>query len=160
MNKISVAAAASLDGRIGDGVIPMNEEAESEEQSMRLHNHSAYPTDNPHFIASSRTRRCLLVRKYGEPGARNLVVTAHSNHLLARRLNEAEGHADLYMLPGQAQNPYPYTLPETSIALKDSTHTLTYKKRSLLLMAETKFDAHQSICKTGTRTDPSPNKEV
>lgn len=117
MNKTGVAAAALTDGRIGDGVIDMTEEAGNEDQAIRLHNHSAYQLTVPTLSPVAEPGDVLLVRNYGEPAPRNLVVAAHGDRLLARRLNDAEGHADVSVLTGQARNPY--ALPEAAIALKD-----------------------------------------
>ena len=117
MNKTGVAAAASTDGRIGDGVIDMTEEAGNEDQAVRLHNHSAYQLTVPTLSPVAEPGDVLLVRNYGEPAPRNLVVAAHGDRLLARRLNDAEGHTDVSVLTGQSGNPY--ELPEAAIALKE-----------------------------------------
>jgi SOS-response transcriptional repressor LexA len=117
MNNTGVAAAASTDGRIGDGLIVISENPSGEQEPIRFYNHSAYRLLAPTLSPVAEPGDTLLVKNYGTPRPRNLVVAAHSEKLLARRLNDVEGQSDVSVLTGQARDPY--ILPEAAIALKD-----------------------------------------
>ena len=113
--RTGIAAAAASDGYVGDGTISI-EEWESADR-VNLHNHSAY-----HVIGSTlepvvTIGDVLLVKNYGEPNARNLVVAAVGDRFVARRLNLSDDHPGLAILTGQSTNPY--MLPQPIITPVD-----------------------------------------
>ncbi|MEM1237109.1 MAG: S24 family peptidase, partial [Pseudomonadota bacterium] len=123
MIKTGVAAAASTDGRVGDGLISVTEQTMAGEPPVQFHNHSAFILTKPNLTPVVEPGDLLIVRNFGEPKPRNLVVAAYGDALLARRLNDAEGMTELAILTGQARNPY--ELPDAVTAPK---HRLESRK--------------------------------
>ena len=113
--KTGIAAAASSDGRVGDGTISIEEWGTVE--PLKLHNHSAYRISGPTLEPVATIGDVVLVRNYGEPRARSLVVAAHGDHFVARRLNLPDEHSGMAVLTGQGTNPY--MLPEPIIVSVD-----------------------------------------
>ena len=110
-----VVVAAATDGRIGDGLITLLD-LQGDDAKTILHNHDAYRVTARTLTPVADVGDVVLVRNFGPPTARNLVVAPYGDALLARRLNDADAHPDLYILTGQATDPY--ALPEAVIALK------------------------------------------
>ena len=113
--KTGIAAAAASDGRVGDGTISI-EEWESADP-LNLHNHDAYRVSASTLEPVVTIGDVVLVRNYGEPNARNLVVAAHGDHFVARRLNLSDDYPGIAVLTGQSTNPY--MLPQPIIARAD-----------------------------------------
>ena len=110
-----IAAAASTDGQIGDGVIELEEWTNA--SSLKLHNHSAYRLTARTLEPVVSIGDIILVKNYGQTNPRNLVVAVYGDQLFARRFSETETHPDLAVLTGQATDPY--SLPSPVIAPKD-----------------------------------------
>lgn len=112
-----VAAAATSDGRIGDGQIAIDNWAE--EKTVSLFKHSAYHLNADTLEPVASIGDVILVQDFGEPQSSNLIVAAFGDKLYARRLNETEDHPEIILLTGQAT--HPTDLPEPVIAPKDKT---------------------------------------
>ena len=106
--KTGVAAAAASDGRVGGGAISIEEWENS--NSLKLHNHDAYRVMSPTLEPVVTVGDVVLVRNYGKPKPRDLVVSTHTDRLVARRLNMSGDHPDMAMLLGQSTDPT--SLPE------------------------------------------------
>ena len=117
MRSTGVAAAAKSDGRIGDGQIAIENWAE--EKVVALFKHSAYRVNAGTLEPVATIGDVILVKDFGDPRSRNLIVAAFGDKLYARRLNETEEHPEIVLLTGQATDPY--DLPEPVIAPKDKT---------------------------------------
>ena len=113
--KTGIVAAATSDGLVGDGTISIEEWERTE--TVNLHNHDAYLVTASTLEPVATVGDVVLVMNYREPGARNLVVAAHSDRLLARRLNLSDDHPGLAVLTGQSTNPY--VLPSPIISPVD-----------------------------------------
>ena len=116
--KTGVAAAAASDGHVGDGTITVEEWDNA--ASLNLHNHDAYYVGASMLEPIVTIGDTLLVRNYGEPNARNLVVAAHEEYFVARRLNLSDEHPGMAILTGQSTNPY--MLPTPIIAPIDKLY--------------------------------------
>jgi len=114
-----VAAAATSDGRVGDGQIEIEEWPNV--KPITLFNHSAYILNAGTLDPVADIGDIILVQKFGKTRPRDLVIAAFGDKLYARRLNESEDHSDVVVLTGQSTDPY--ALPEPVIALKDKIET-------------------------------------
>ncbi len=94
--KTGIAAAAASDSRVGDGTISIEEWGTAE--PLKLHNHSPYRISRSTLEPVATIGDVVLVRNYGEPQARNLVVAVHGDHFVARRLNLPEEHPGMAVL--------------------------------------------------------------
>ena len=126
--RTGIAAAASTDGRVGDGFVSVTEEKAASDSPVKFHNHSAFVLTKPNLSPVLEPGDTLIVRNYGEPNPKNLVVAAYGDALLARRSNDAEGAEDLTILTGQARNPYelpdPITAPKHKLVSRKIIGTL------------------------------------
>jgi hypothetical protein len=104
-----IAAAAKSDGRAGDGLITMEELAQS--VKVTLHNHNAYQLAAGTLEPVATIGDIIIASNYAKVHARNLVVAAFGDQLLARRYNEAEIHPHIAILTGQAVDPYALASP-------------------------------------------------
>ena len=124
--KTGIAAAAASDGYVGDGVISIEEWDAA--ASVKLHNHDAYQVSASTLEPVVTVGDVLLVRNYGEPNARNLVVAAHGDCFVARRLNISDEHPGMAVLTGQSTNPYmlpsPIIAPVDKLAMRKVVRTL------------------------------------
>ena len=102
--KTGIAAAATSDGVVGDGTISIEEWEKV--SSFNLHNHSAYLVNASTLEPVATIGDFVLVNNYRDPDARDLVVAAHGDRFLARRLNLSEDHPGTAVLTGQSTNPY------------------------------------------------------
>lgn len=107
-----IAAAAKSDGRAGDGLITIEELAQS--AKITLHNHDAYQLAAGTLEPVAGIGDVIIASNYAKVHARNLVVAAFGDQLLARRYNETEIHPHIAVLTGQATDPY--ALPQPVIA--------------------------------------------
>jgi len=110
-----LAAAATTDGRAGDGQIEIEEWVDAE--PITLFNHSAYILNAETLDPIAGIGDIILVQNFGKTRPRDLVVVAFGDKLYARRLNESIEHSDVVVLTGQSTDPY--ALPEPVIALKE-----------------------------------------
>ena len=113
--KTGIAAAAASDGYVGDGTISI--EQWGNVAPLNLHNHDAYHVSASMLEPIVTIGDVLLVKNYGEPNARNIVVAAHGDCFVARRLNLSDEHPGMAVLTGQSTNPY--MLPAPIIAPVD-----------------------------------------
>ena len=113
--KTGIAAAAVSDGLVGDGAISIEEWENAE--SLQLHNHDAYRVNASTLEPVATIGDVVLVKNYGAPNARNLVVAGHGDCFVARRLNLSDDHLGMAVLTGQSTNPY--MLPQPIIAPVD-----------------------------------------
>jgi hypothetical protein len=104
-----IAAAAKSDGRAGDGLITIEELLQSEK--VTLHNHSAYQLAAETLEPVAAIGDIVIASNYAKVRARNLVVAAFGDQLLARRYNETEIHPHIAILTGQAVDPYTLASP-------------------------------------------------
>ena len=102
--KTGIAAAATSDGLVGDGSISIEEWDDAD--TLNLHNHDAYHVNASTLEPVATIGDIVLVKNYRDPGARNLVVAAHGDRYLARRLNLSDEHPGMAVLTGQSTNPY------------------------------------------------------
>ena len=113
--KTGIAAAAESDGLVGDGAISIEEWEAS--HTLNLQNHSAYLVSASTLEPVVTVGDIVLVKNHGKPNARNLVVAAHGDRFLARRLNLPEDHPGMAILTGQSTTPY--ALPQPVISPLD-----------------------------------------
>lgn len=104
-----IAAAAKSDGRAGDGLITIEELAQS--TKITLHNHDAYQLTAGTIDPVANLGDVILVSNYSKVNERNLVVAAFGHQLLARRYNETEIHPHIAVLTGQSVDPYALAEP-------------------------------------------------
>ena len=102
--KTGIAAAATSDGLVGDGSISIEEWDDTD--TLNLHNHDAYLVNASTLEPVATIGDIVLVKNYRAPEARNLVVAAHSDRYLARRLNLSDDYPGIAVLTGQSTNPY------------------------------------------------------
>jgi hypothetical protein len=107
-----IAAAARSDGRVGDGLVTIEELAQS--TKVTLHNHDAYQLAAGTLEPVATIGDVIIASNYAKVRARDLVVVAFGAQLLARRYNETEIHPHIAVLTGQATDPY--ALPHPIIA--------------------------------------------
>jgi hypothetical protein len=121
-----IAAAAKSDGRAGDGLITIEELAQS--AKVTLNNHDAYQLAAGTLEPVAAIGDIIIVSNYAKVHARNLVVVAFGDQLLARRYNETEIHPHIAILTGQATDPYalaqPVIAPLEKIAARKIVGTL------------------------------------
>ena len=126
-----IAAAARTDGRAGDGLITMADLSEA--QTVTLHNHDAYQLAAGTLDPVADIGDVIIVSNYAKVHARNLVVTAFENQLLARRYNETEIHPRIAVLTGQATDPMavaqPVIAPKERITMRKVVGTLFAKSK-------------------------------
>ena len=104
-----IAAAAKSDGRAGDGVVTVEEWTTA--KSIILHNHEAYQLAAGTLDPVASIGDIVLVSNYAKVHARNLVVAAFGDSLLARRYNLSESHPNIVILTGQSVDPYAISEP-------------------------------------------------
>jgi hypothetical protein len=121
-----IAAAAKSDGRAGDGLITIEELEQA--AKITLHNHDAYQLGAGTLDPVAGIGDVIIVSNYAKVHARNLVVAAFGDQLLARRYNETEIHPHIAILTGQATDPYalaqPIIAPLERIAARKIVGTL------------------------------------
>jgi hypothetical protein len=121
-----IAAAAKSDGRAGDGLITIEELKQA--GKITLHNHDAYQLAAGTLDPVASIGDIIIVCNYAKVHARNLVVVAFGDQLLARRYNETEIHPHIAILTGQASDPYalaqPVVAPLEKIAARKIVGTL------------------------------------
>jgi hypothetical protein len=126
-----IAAAARSDGRAGDGLITVEELAHS--INITLHNHDAYQLTAGTLDPVAAIGDVIIVSNYAKVHARNLVVTAFGDQLLARRYNETEIHPHIAILTGQSVDPYalaqPVIAPQEKITPRKIVGTLFASSR-------------------------------
>jgi len=109
MHQTGIAAAAKSDGRAGDGLITIEEIEQS--AKIILHNHDAYQLASSTLDPVASIGDVIIASNYATVHARNLVVVAFGDQLLARRYNETEVHAHIAILTGQSTDPYALVQP-------------------------------------------------
>lgn len=126
-----IAAAAKTDGRAGDGLITLADLSEA--QQVTLFNHAAYQLAAGTLDPVADIGDIIIVSNYAKVHARNLVVTAFEDQLLARRYNEVEVHPHIAVLTGQATDPTalapPVIAPKEQIQMRKVVGTLFAKHR-------------------------------
>ena len=124
--KTGIAAAAASDGRVGDGTISIEEWGNT--NPLKLHNHSAYSINGTTLEPVATIGDIVLVKNYGEPQAQDLVVVAHGDHFVARRLHLPQEHHGMAVLTGQGTNPYmhpePIIVPVDKLLMRKIVGTL------------------------------------
>lgn len=126
-----IAAAATTDGRAGDGLIMM--EDLSETQKITLYNHDAYQLAAGTLDPVADVGDVIIVSNYAKYQARSLVVLPFEHQLLARRYNETEIHPRIAVLTGQATDPtalaQPVIAPKERIVARKIVGTVFAKSR-------------------------------
>ncbi len=111
-----IAAAASTDGRAGDGVITVAEwDAAS---AIVLPNHELFQLAAGTLEPVASLGDLVIVCNHAKVSPRNLVIAAHGDELLARRYNEMDEHPEVAVLTGEAIDPY--SLPQPLIIAPDT----------------------------------------
>ncbi|WOJ88338.1 hypothetical protein RZS28_10855 [Methylocapsa polymorpha] len=126
-----IAAAAKSDGRVGDGLITIEELAQA--ANITLHNHNAYQLTAGTLDPVATIGDVIIVSNYAKVHERNLVVAAFGDQLLARRYNETEIHPHIAVLTGQSVDPYalaqPVIAPQEKIEPRKIVGTLFASSR-------------------------------
>ena len=104
-----VAAAAKTDGRVGDGVLTIQEWAAA--KPITLYNHDVYQLAAGTLDPVAAIGDLLIVSNYAPVTRHSLVVAAFGDRLLARRYNEFDTHPDMAILTGQTLEPHDLPLP-------------------------------------------------
>jgi len=97
-------AAALTEGRSADGRLAMDLDL-SAHDTIVLGRHYAFRLTVPTLEPVARPGDILLVREFGEPSSKSLVVGLSEERLLARRFEIADNHSDVAVLTAQAINP-------------------------------------------------------
>jgi len=105
-----IAAAAKTDGRIGDGLLHIEEWKTAEK--VVLQNHEIYRLTAGTLEPIASIGDFIIVSNYAKVGPRDLVAAAVGKRLLARRFNTSEAHPDLSILTAQAVDPYDIAEPQ------------------------------------------------
>lgn len=111
LQKTGIAAAAKTDGRAGDGVVTIEEWKTT--TGITLPNHEIYQLSAGTLDPVAAIGDIVIVCNHAKVNARDLVVAAYGNALLARRYNAMEAHPQVAVLTGQSVDPN--TLPEPLI---------------------------------------------
>ena len=104
-----VAASAKTDGRVGDGVLTIEEWEAGE--PITLHNHEVYQLAAGTLDPVAGIGDFLIVSNYAPVTVHSLVVAAFGDRLLARRYSESDTHPDMAILTGQTLEPHDLPLP-------------------------------------------------
>jgi hypothetical protein len=104
-----VAAAARSDGRVGDGVLTIEEWEAG--KPIKLHNHEIYQLAAGTLDPVATIGDFLIVSNFAPVSRHSLVVAAFGDRLLARRYNESDTHPDMAILTGQTLEPHDLPLP-------------------------------------------------
>lgn len=110
-----IAAAAKTDGRVGDGLITLEDLASAEK--IVLYNHDIFQLAAGTLEPIASVGHLLIVSNNAKLNQRNLVTATCGDQLLARRYNEADVHPHIAVLTGQSIDPY--TLPQPIIVPKE-----------------------------------------
>lgn len=105
-----MVAAAMTDGRVGDGVLRVEEWENAEK--VTLFNHEVFRLMANTMEPVATFGNMIIVSNYAEVEGNHLVVAAVGDRLLARRLQETELHKDLAILTAQSINPFDLAAPE------------------------------------------------
>jgi len=111
LQNTGIAAAAKTDGRAGDGVVTIKEWKTT--TLITLPNHEIYQLAAGTLDPVAAIGDLVIVCNHAKVKARDLVVVAYGNALLARRYNEMEAHPQVAVLTGESVDPY--ALPEPLI---------------------------------------------
>lgn len=109
LHKTGIAAAAKTDGRVGDGLLMLDEWEAAEKISLPNHEVFALCTDALNPVAA--VGDMVIVSNYAEVTERSLVVVAIGEKLVARRYNRTEAHPDIAVLTGHSLNPHDLVQP-------------------------------------------------
>lgn len=97
-------AAALTDGRAADGRVDMNL-GQSGPAKIVLGRHFVFRLAAPTLEPVARVGDVLLVKEFGEPPPKSLVVALSEDHILVRRFEISDNHSDVAVLTAQAINP-------------------------------------------------------
>jgi len=121
-----IAAAAKTDGRVGDGLITLEQLKAA--TKIVLSNHTVFQLAAGTLEPVASVGDFIIVSNYAPVNQRNLIVATCGDQLLARRYNEAEIHPHIAILTGQAVDPYdlpqPIIVPKEKISTKKIVGTL------------------------------------
>lgn len=118
LQQTGIAAAATTDGRAGDGVVTVKEWETA--TPITLANHEIYQLAANTLDPVGAIGDLVIVCNHAKINPRNLVVAAYENALLARRYNEMEAHPEIAVLTGQSVDPY--ALPEPLIIAPEAAN--------------------------------------
>lgn len=153
--KTGIAAAATSDGIVGNGTI-LIEEWECAEP-LTLHNHDAYRIEASTLEPVATIGDIVLVKNYGAPNARNLVVAVYGDRLIARRLNLSDEQPGMAVLTGQATNPYalpePVIAPIDKLPMRKIVGTLFMSPRTLAVSAAGEVSPLDNVALASTALD-------
>lgn len=99
-----VAAAATTDGRVGDGEIELRQIAN--QSDIRLFNHDVFQLNSQTLEPVATVGDFLIVSNYARVRERNLVVAGNGSSLLARRYMSSSDHPYTAILTAQTIDPY------------------------------------------------------
>ena len=116
LRQSGIAAAASSDGRAGDGVMSFIEWEDASRVALR--NHEVFQLAAGTLEPVAGVGDLVIVCNHAKVNTRNLVVAAHGAALLARRYNEMDAHPEIAVLTGEAIDPY--SLPQPLIIAQDN----------------------------------------
>lgn len=121
-----IAAAAKTDGRVGDGLIRIEEWEHAE--IVQLPNHEVYRLTASTIEPVASISDFVIVSNYAPINPLNLVVAAVGERLLARRYNTSKVHPDIAILTAHAVDPYaiaePVIVPLNSLEPRKVVGTL------------------------------------
>lgn len=103
MQQTGIAAAASSDGRAGDGLVTVDEWDSA--TTIALPNHEVYQLAAGTLDPVAAIGDLLIVCNHGEIKPRDLVLASFGKALLARRYNRVDAHPEIIVLTGQAVDP-------------------------------------------------------
>jgi hypothetical protein len=146
-----IAAAAQTDGRVGDGLLMIEEWTSDRLCQIHLPNHDILRLVAGTLEPVAAVGDMLIVSNYAQVHSRGLVVAAIEDRLLARRYNEMQAHPDIAVLTGQSIDPHSLAEPVIAIRadlqLRKVVGTL-FESRSRHLYHQN--EAHEVVSVSGT----------
>lgn len=100
-----IAAAAKTDGRVGNGLVAIEQWEADKLTEVRLYNHEIYQLAAGTLEPVAAIGDLIIISNYAPVKARDLVVAAFGDSRIARRMNEANAHPNVYVLTGQSVDP-------------------------------------------------------
>ncbi len=121
-----ITAAATTDGRVGDGELELRQVAN--EADIKLFNHDVLQLNSQTLEPVATVGDFLIVSNYARVRERNLVVAGNRNSLLARRFMTSSDHPYTAILTAQTVDPYglmqPVLAPASNLGARKIVGTL------------------------------------
>jgi len=119
-------AAAATDGRVGDGILTVEDWEQAE--TVNLHNHEIYRLTANTLEPVAALGDLIIVNNYLKVEGKHLVAVAIGECLMARRFQPSDVHRDMGVFTAQAVNPReikpPVIIPHDGLDMKKIVGTI------------------------------------